>query len=96
MCFSFGLRVRFCSHINRLFLWSQVEAHKDSVLVGHVADEPAQRLWQFLDERRGGDDLLALGQRWLLVDVDDFQFVAILEVLLANRRDVRMAAEDLD
>ena len=69
----------------------QVQADEDALGVAHVADEPAQRQRQFLDQGRRGDDLLALGQHGLLVDVDHLQVVAALQVLLADLADVRIA-----
>ena len=41
----------------------------------------------FLDERRRGDDLLALGERWLLINVDYFQLVSTGQILFADRLD---------
>ena len=56
----------------------EVQPEQHPLRVGHVADDPAQRQRQLLDQRRRRDDLLALRQRRLLIDVDDLELVAAL------------------
>ena len=67
---------------------AQIEPEQDAFGLRHVADEPAQRQRQLLDQGRRGDDLLAFGQRRVLGDVHDFQVVAPLQMFLANLADV--------
>ena len=68
----------------RGFPASQVEAQQDTMGLRHVADESPQGKRQFLDQSRGGDDLFALRQSWVLGNIHDFQFIATVEVLLAD------------
>jgi len=56
--------------------------------IGHVADELPQGQGEFLDERRGGNDLLSLGDIELLVDVDHIEFVAARQVLFTEFPDI--------
>src|SRR5512134_3609571 len=65
------------------------ETDQDLLLVRHVADELAQRKREFLDQRRGGDDLLAPPEGLLLVDVDHFEVVLAWQILLADAFEVR-------
>lgn len=67
----------------------QVKAHQHPVGLGHVADDAPERQGQLTDERGGSDDLGAAGQLGLLVDVDNVEFVAPLEVLFADRLQIR-------
>ena len=55
-----------------------IEAQQHALGARHVADDPAQRQRQLLDQGRRGDDLLAVRQRRLLIDVDDLEVVAAL------------------
>ena len=62
----------------------QVQSEEHFVQVRHVADEPLQREREPLDERGHRHNLLVSGQIRMLVDVDDFQVVPALQVLLAH------------
>src|SRR5687767_15912095 len=62
----------------------EIESEQHAVAVRHVADDPPHRQGELLDEGRCGDDLLAFREDRLLVDVDDFQIVPPLEVLVAD------------
>src|SRR5580765_419635 len=71
----------------------KIESEQYAVAVRHVADDPAHRQRELSDERRSGNNLLALGQERLLVDVDHFEIVPALEVLVAYRPKVVHGAE---
>src|SRR5882724_3727731 len=70
----------------------QVQAEKDAFSVGHIADETPQGKGKTFDERRRGDNLIAPGQSGMLVNVDDFQCIAPLEMLFANLFDIEDGA----
>ena len=44
-------------------------------VVGKVTDDSANRHGRFLDQRRGGENVLGLGHLWLLDHIDDGEFV---------------------
>ncbi len=67
---------------------NEIESKKHALAVRHVADDPAHRQRELLDERRRRDDLLTLREDRLLVDVDDFEIVPPLEILVADRPQV--------
>ena len=67
---------------------NEIESEQHALAVRHVADDPAHRQRQLLDERRRRDDLLALREDRLLVDVDDFEVVPPVEILVADRPQV--------
>jgi hypothetical protein len=66
----------------------QVEASKDPVAVGEVADDPAQRLRRHLDQGRGGDDLEGPGFGGMGIDVDHLEIEAAGQMLVADPADV--------
>lgn len=68
---------------------AKIEPEQNPIRMRHVADEPAKRQRQLLDQRRRGDDLLALGQSRILRDVDDLQVVTAFQIFLAELSDVR-------
>src|SRR6185503_9058836 len=65
-------------------LTNEIESEQHALAIRQVTDDPAHRQRQLLDERRRRDDLLTLREDRLLVDVDDFEIVAALEILLAD------------
>src|SRR4029453_17978904 len=69
-------------------LGTDVEAHKNTLFVRHVADQPAKGRWQALDEGRRGNNQVAARERQVLVDVHDLEVVQTLQVLLTNAPDV--------
>jgi len=62
---------------------TKVQPHQYAIGVGKIADHLLKRLRKAFDERRRRDDLLPPGQHRLLVNVDHFQFVAAVQVLIA-------------
>src|SRR5262249_6488048 len=62
----------------------EVQPNEDPLLIGQIANQAAHGLGQLLDQGGRGDELRALGQFGLLVEVDDFQVVAAGQVLLAH------------
>ena len=68
---------------------AEIEAEQDAVGMRQVANEPAHRQRQFLDQRGRCDDLFALGQNRMFGDVHDFEIVAPFQMFLANLADVR-------
>src|SRR4029453_7477170 len=65
-------------------LTNEIESEQHALAIRHVADDSAHRQRQLLDERRRRDDLLDLREDRLLVDVDEPETVAALEILLAD------------
>src|SRR6185295_10310903 len=63
---------------------AQIEPDKHAVGVGHVTDQAPQRRRQLFDECGRRDDLLAARQGGMLVDVDDLECAAVLQMLVAN------------
>jgi hypothetical protein len=39
--------------------FAQIQSNQPTLLIGHIADDPAQWQRQFFDERRRGNDLFA-------------------------------------
>ena len=68
---------------------SQVQAEKDTILLGQIANQPTKRQGQLFDEGWCCDDLLVFRQRRLLIDVDHFEVVMAAKVLFANCPDAR-------
>jgi hypothetical protein len=66
----------------------QIEAEKDPVRAGHIANESAQGQRQTFNERGGGDDLLTPGEDRLLVNIYYLKIIAVMKVVLANFFDV--------
>src|SRR5579864_1929658 len=54
------------------------------VLIGKVSHQLPERQWQRFDQRRRRQDLHLLGQGRLLINVDDLQLVAVLQMHLAK------------
>ena len=69
-------------------LTNEIESQQHVIAVRHVADDPAHRQRELLDERRYCDDLLTLGENWLLVNIDDFEIVPPFEILVADGPEV--------
>src|SRR6188508_868173 len=65
-------------------LRTNVESDEDALFVRHVANQPAERRRKALDQRGGGDDLVATCERQILVDVDHFEIVQPGEMLVAD------------
>jgi hypothetical protein len=65
-----------------------LKADKDLFSIVEVPDESSRRCGQFLDEGRGGDNLLAFGESRLLIDIYDLKVGLILQVYIANPSDV--------
>ena len=79
---------RYCPPPGLVGRPNEIEAQKHALAVRHVADDAAHRQRQLLDQRGCRDDLLALDECRLLVDIDDFKIVPALEVLVGL--DLRM------
>src|SRR5690349_894390 len=63
---------------------SYVEADQDALGVGQGADDLLDRLGEFPDQRRDGNDLVLPGELGILLEVDDLDLVLAFQVLLAN------------
>src|ERR1044071_3149528 len=68
--------------------YREIHADENALGIGKIADEAAQRQRQLLDESRRGKNLLASRKRRVLIDVNDFQVVAAIEVTLADLADI--------
>src|SRR5437868_6289798 len=71
-----------------IFLWFQIETHEHAMFVGEVSNDASQRCGKLLDQGRNSDNLLVLGEHWLLKNVNHRQLVATFEVLLADRAQI--------
>ena len=67
----------------------QVQLDEQVGDVRQTADEPAQRRWEFYDERRGRDDLVRARQFGLLIDVNHFQLAVAFQVGFAQLPDAQ-------
>src|SRR6202521_4994339 len=67
---------------------SQVQSAEHFFWVRQGSNEPAQRRREPFNERGHRHNLLVSGQIRLLVNVDDFQVIPILQVLLTNPLDI--------
>src|SRR5688572_31386608 len=66
----------------------EIEPEKNTLAIRHVADDPAHRQRELLDQRRRSDGLLAPCEDRLLVNVDDLELVSPVEMLVAGRTQV--------
>src|ERR1022692_3404587 len=66
----------------------QVQSEEHFFKVRQVANDPSQREREQFNERGHRHNLLVPGQIRLLVNVDDFQVIPILQVLLTNPLDI--------
>src|SRR6185295_8393492 len=69
-------------------LGTNVESQQDPLYIRHVANQPAKRDRETLDQCRRCDDLVAPRERQILVDVDHFEVVQTLQMLLTDSADV--------
>lgn len=66
----------------------KIQPHNDTLGLGEVANDFLDRRREPSHQGRNGDDLIALGQLWLLQQVDDFDTVLALLLVLANLLEV--------
>jgi hypothetical protein len=62
----------------------KVQPDQDDLPIRQIADEPPQRRRQLLDECGHGEDLVVLGERRLLEDVDDLELIPPIEIFVAD------------
>jgi hypothetical protein len=60
---------------------ADIERDEDAGVVRHVANEHPPRQRVVLDQRRSGQHVVLAGQPRLLVQIDDVQVIAPVEVL---------------
>lgn len=63
---------------------SQIQADQNLVTIGQIPNEPFHRSRQFFDQSRYGDNLFASSDAWLLIDINDFEFVTTGQIVFAN------------
>jgi hypothetical protein len=66
----------------------ETKASRELLFVGQVAYQLLDWQRELLKEHGHGNDVFGLRQRWLLVNVNDFQFVAPCQTFLAELREV--------
>src|SRR5687767_10351634 len=67
--------------------WSrgaELEPNQHPLDVREVADDLARRLGQLADQRGNRKDLVVPGELGILQQIDDFHFIAAVQVLLAD------------
>src|ERR1017187_9655268 len=76
--------------LRRLGGWARdyIQPHQDAPFVGQVANDFAERERQFLDKRRGNDNLIWLDEFRVLVNIDDFEIVAAVQPFIAEGTNV--------
>ena len=73
-------------------VWSpstEIQPHKNSLMIGQIANDFLDRMRQTAHERGDGENLVAAGKPGVLEQIDDFQLVAAPEIVFADRFQIR-------
>src|ERR1700692_2420376 len=68
-----------------LLIQLDIQSKNYAILVGKIANQPAQRQWHGLNQGRRGNDLTCRGHCWLLIDVDNFKVKLTGNIFVAQR-----------
>src|ERR1700730_1899361 len=73
----------FCLRTSLLLIHLDIQAKNYAILIGKIADQPAQWQRHGLDESWRGDDLACRSHGRLLVDIHDFEIKLVGNVFVA-------------
>ncbi len=73
-----------CPAYLNLLPWTKIQSDENSFLIGEIPDKAPKGLRKLPDQGWRRYDLLTLGQCRLLIDINDFKFITVLEMLLAD------------
>src|SRR6185436_16963049 len=68
---------------------TKIQSNQDAFRIREIADDLLDRFGQPSDEGREGENLVALGELWILHQVDHFNRVPAVEVLFADQPQIR-------